>query len=120
MPDEEAVTSGIQGRAVKLQPYEQSLKKFEYKKAFDQALAAKNPEVVLALIEELVERGALERALAGRTPEGLLQIVAFLRWKMVDHRYQGVLVEVARVILDMYSAPLTLCREAADVAEQIL
>ena len=92
----------------KLQPYEQSLKKFEYREALTQALTTKNPEVVLALIEELIERGALEKALAGRSVEGLSQITNFLTWKLADHRYQGVLVEVARVLIDMYSAPLIL------------
>ena len=57
-------------------------------------------------MEELIERGALERALAGRDEDSFEELVAFLKWKVTDHRYQGVLLEVTRVIIDMYSAPM--------------
>ena len=65
-----------------------------------------NPEVVLALLEELIERGALEIALAKRSEADFSQIVNFIKWKLPDIRYQPLLVEVARVLLDMYSGPL--------------
>ncbi|TNV80314.1 hypothetical protein FGO68_gene11371 [Halteria grandinella] len=111
LPDSEdtAVVAERQARMAKLMPYEQSLKRFEYRNALNQAISTANPEVVLALIEELIERGALERALAGRDVKELGKVMEFIRWKLADHRYQGVLCEVARVLLDMYSAPITLC-----------
>jgi U3 small nucleolar RNA-associated protein 15 len=43
----------------RLQPYEQNLKRFEYKSALNSALQTRNPEIVLTLIEELVERGGV-------------------------------------------------------------
>jgi len=61
-----------------------------------------NPEIVLALIEELVERGALHNAIANRSEEELITLVDFLIWKVADHRYGSVLVEVARITIDMY------------------
>lgn len=67
------------------------------------ALQQKNPEIVVALIEELVERGGLEIALAKRSEQELIQLLEFLYWKMLDHRYQNVLIEVFRITLDMYS-----------------
>ena len=35
----------------------------------------------------------------------------FIKWKLPDLRYQGLLVELTRVLLDMYSAPLINCEE---------
>ena len=42
------------------------MKRFEYRMALNAALEGRNPEVVLSLIEELVEREALHLALANR------------------------------------------------------
>ena len=43
------------------------MKSFEYKQALTSALATKNPEVIVALIEELVERDGLFIALGNRS-----------------------------------------------------
>jgi len=65
-------------------------------------LKANNPEVTLALFEELVERGSLELALSQRSPAEFRSLLGFIRWKITDHRYQTLLIEVARVLIDMY------------------
>ena len=44
------------------------LKSFKYREALTSAIKLGNPEVVMALLEELIERGVLERALGGRSP----------------------------------------------------
>jgi len=54
MPAPEDIVAGMSATKLKLQAYEQSLKKFQYKKALNEAIAQGNPEVVLALIEELI------------------------------------------------------------------
>ena len=64
-PDDIRATDMTKKR--KLQPYEQKLKRFEYKAALNSALEAKNPEVVLSLIEELVEREGLYIAISNRS-----------------------------------------------------
>ena len=74
----------------------------------------------MALIEELVERGVLERALAGHGPAEFKQVVEFIKWKLSDIRYQGLLVEVTRVLLDMYSAPLINCEETSSVLSELI
>ena len=61
---------------------------------------------MLALFEELIERGALETALSGRSEQEFSDLVGFIKWKVTDHRYQSLLVEVARILVDMYSAAL--------------
>ena len=68
------------------------LRKFEYKQALNKALTTGNPEVTLALIEELVERGSLYTAIGNRSEEDLISLLDFLKWKINDHRYGHVLV----------------------------
>ena len=92
----------------KLQAYEQHLKKFEYRLALNAALESRNPEVVLSLIEELVERDALYIAVGNRDEDGLVKLMDFLIWKLPDHRYSSVLLEVARIVLDMYAGVVGL------------
>lgn len=66
-----------------------------------------NPEVVISLIEELIQRGGLEIALANRSPEELMQLMKFIKWKICDYRYQHVLIQLLRFIIDMYYNVLT-------------
>jgi hypothetical protein len=70
----------------------------------NKALSSGNPEVIVALFEELVERGALYVAIGGRSEEELLNLLKFLIWKVGDYRYASVLLEVTRITIDMYSA----------------
>lgn len=80
------------------------MKKFQYKEALLTALKQGNPESVLALLEELIERGALEIGLANYSESELCILLEFLDSKAFDQRYQAILLEVLRVTLDMYSA----------------
>ena len=89
-------------RKNKLRPYEVMLKKFQYKKALNEAINSKNPEVVMSLLEEIIERDALELAVANRTPEELKLLMEFVLWKIQDHRYQQLLIPLAKLTLDMY------------------
>jgi hypothetical protein len=68
------------------------LKKFQYKKALNDSLIQNNPETVLALLEELIQRGGLEIALANRSADELQMVAEFIKWKICDYRYQNVLV----------------------------
>lgn len=62
----------------KLAPYDDSLRKFRYGEALDEVLSGGNPAVVAALLEVLVERGGLERALSGRDASGLKPLLSYL------------------------------------------
>ena len=120
IPEEDGgVMASQEARKSKLQPYEQLLKSFQYREALSSAIKQGNPEVVMALIEELVERGVLERALAGRSPQEFKIVVDFIKWKLPDLRYQGLLVEVTRVLLDMYSAPLINCENTTSTLVEL-
>ena len=58
-PGAQDLQAAVKQRSAKLQAYEQSLKKFEYKLCLSKALETNSPEVLLALFEELAERGGL-------------------------------------------------------------
>lgn len=104
----EDVRVPTQRRKKKLQAFEQHLKKFEYRQALNAALNSSNPEIVLSLFEELVERDALHTALGNREEDELIKLMDFLIWKLPDHRYAQVLLEVARLTLDMYAGVIGL------------
>ncbi len=87
------------------------MKRFEYRQSLNKALSTGNPEVVVALFEELVERGALFVAIGGRSEEELEMLLKFLIWKVADHRYAGVLIEITRITIDMYTGVLSLSRK---------
>eukprot|EP00351_Strombidinopsis_sp_SopsisLIS2011_P001413 CAMPEP_0116879450 /NCGR_PEP_ID=MMETSP0463-20121206/11268_1 /TAXON_ID=181622 /ORGANISM="Strombidinopsis sp, Strain SopsisLIS2011" /LENGTH=84 /DNA_ID=CAMNT_0004528819 /DNA_START=1150 /DNA_END=1401 /DNA_ORIENTATION=- len=80
VPDREDFLMSSKSRKNKLKPYEVMLKKFQYKKALNEAINSKNPEVVMSLLEEIIERDALELAVANRTPEELKLLMEFMLW----------------------------------------
>ena len=106
--DMEDIQAPSQKKKKKLQAYEQHLKRFEYKQALNAALEGRNPEVILSLIRELVERDALFIAIGSRTPDEVVKLFDFLIWKLPDHRYAQVLLEVSRIALDMYAGVIGL------------
>ena len=106
VPDSEDIIAGMTTKKQKLQPFEKALKQFQYKRALNEALEQANPETTVALIEELVQRGALEIALANRTAEEVQKVLQFVAWKVSDHRYQPLLVQVLRFLIDMYQGVL--------------
>ena len=79
---------------------------FEYKKALNSALDYNNPETIVALVEELIQRGALEISLANRSEDELESVLKFVQWKITDYRYQHVCVQILRFVLDMYQGIL--------------
>lgn len=101
-PDPSDLTTASRKKR-KLQPYEHHLKAFEYKQALTSALTTHNPEVIVALFEELVERDGLFIALGGRSETELAELMQFLTWKVSDYRYSNVLVDIARIVLNMYA-----------------
>lgn len=103
----------------KLQVYEQALKRFEYKQCLNKALADGNPEVVVALFEELVERGALYTAIGSRSEQELEELMTFLVWKIADHRFSNVLLDVTRITIEMYSGVLGLASSTQKKLEEL-
>jgi len=55
-----------------------------------------------------VERDALCIALGNRDEDELVKLFDFLIWKLPDHRYAQVLLEVTRITLNMYAGVVGL------------
>lgn len=90
-------------KKVSLQKFEKYLKKFQYKNALNAALEKNDPDVIVSLLEELIQRSSLEIALANRSEDELIMLLSFLIWKMSDYRFSDLLLEVAKIVIDMYS-----------------
>lgn len=54
------------------------------------------------MFEELIERKGLEIALANRSESELEELLKFILWKVSDYKFQSIIIEVTRMILDMY------------------
>ena len=106
-------------KKAKLQPYEQSLKRFEYREALDKAVESKNPEVVVALLEDLCERGGVHQAVAMRSEDSLCLLMEFLVWKVADHRYCQVLLPVTRMLVEMYAGVFSLSKKAKSLLHDL-
>lgn len=73
----------------------------------------------MALVEELAERGALYTAMAGWSEAELEELLKFLVWKVNDHRYGDILVEVCRITIDMYSAVFGLSKKIKGLVNEL-
>jgi len=47
-------------------------------------------------------------------------LLKFLVWKVGDYRYAGVLIEVTRITIDMYSAVFSLSQPIQTLLNQLL
>ncbi len=90
----------------KLSAFDKALKSFKYHDALDAALLNGSPEVVVAVIEELVQRNGLRIALQGRDQHSLEPVVAFLVRHITSPPFAAVLLGVANLLLDMYAPVL--------------
>ena len=105
-PDQEDVLAHTEPKKVKLRLFERLLKQFKYSDALDAALSgSQSPDDVVALIEELVQRGdGLHIAVAGRDDVSLEPIMKFILRHILEPDYTIVLSYVLDIILDIYSS----------------
>lgn len=86
--------------------YDKWLRKYEYSRALDEVMLPyvvnKLPHVTVALMQELIRRRGLERALAGRTHKSLASIIRFLMRYIGDYRFTRVLIDVTNILLNVY------------------
>ncbi|KAF9581398.1 snoRNA-binding rRNA-processing protein [Lunasporangiospora selenospora] len=90
----------------RLKDYDKYLKAFQYGNALDAALRTDHPVTVTSLIQELIHRDGLKQALAGRDDLSLEPLVRFLVRHINKPRYTSLLVDVAMLLLEMYSKVL--------------
>ncbi|XP_064618659.1 U3 small nucleolar RNA-associated protein 15 homolog [Lineus longissimus] len=94
-------------RREQLQKYDKYFKKFEHSKALDAGLDLRvrqtTPEVTVSVLQELIRRGGIHSALAGRDEKSLGIILKFLQKNISNPKYMTTLLDVATIILDLYS-----------------
>ncbi|XP_014681803.1 PREDICTED: U3 small nucleolar RNA-associated protein 15 homolog [Priapulus caudatus] len=88
--------------------YDKHLQKFRASKALDAVLLTHHrlarPHVAVAVMQELIRRGALHAAVAGRGVDELRPLARFLARHVGDPAFAPTLVDVAGVTLDAYAA----------------
>eukprot|EP00045_Choanoeca_perplexa_P005134 m.43687 g.43687 ORF g.43687 m.43687 type:complete len:498 (+) comp12952_c0_seq1:110-1603(+) len=93
----------------KLRKHDRLLKRFRYAQALDAVLDADyRAPLVASFLQELIERDGLRTALSGRDDVTLQPILAFCLRNIAQPRYTRLLIMVAEVLLDVYSASLGL------------
>jgi U3 small nucleolar RNA-associated protein 15 len=86
-------------RKQRLQPYDRFLKRFQYRAALDAALETGHHLVVASVLDELLQRNALNVALGGRNDVSLAPILQFLVKHVTNPRYSSLLIDVSNAIL---------------------
>lgn len=94
----------IMERRKKLKSYDVLLRQFRYGDAVDEALASRQPDAVVAVLEELSKRRGLTQALSNRDEETLEPLLAFTARYVSKPRYSSVLAGVAEMLCDIYGA----------------
>lgn len=88
-------------KKVKLAEHDKLLKKFRHKEALVAALNRKNPENVVAVMEELVARKKLLRCVSNLDFEELELLLLFLQRYSTMPRYASFLMGLASKVVDM-------------------
>lgn len=87
----------------RLTKFDKHLKEFSYVEALDEALNTKEPQSVMAVLEELGKRRGLLIALSNRDEETLEPILAFTSTFIARPRYTNTLIGVTHMLCDIYS-----------------
>lgn len=87
----------------KLKKYDVMLQKFRYADALDEALAARDPNAIVAVLEELGRRKGLVTALSNRDEETLEPLLSFTASFISNPKYTPILIGVANQLCDIYS-----------------
>lgn len=100
------ITSLSKTKKRRLTKFDKLLKTFSYADALDEALNTRDPQSVLAVLEELGKRKGLLIALSNRDEETLEPILAFITMFIARPQYSSVLIGVAHLLCDIYSSVL--------------
>ncbi|GAA5857356.1 hypothetical protein JCM8547_002237 [Rhodosporidiobolus lusitaniae] len=96
-------------RKRKLAEWDKMLKNFRYGDALDSVVRSDvTPATAFALMEELIRRDGLPIALANRHDLSLEPVLAFLVKHITNPRYCTLAVDIATVLIDIYTPTLGL------------
>ncbi|CAD8079333.1 unnamed protein product [Paramecium primaurelia] len=87
----------------KFSGYDKLLVTFKYKEAILKAFKEKKTSIILSLVEELSERGALEVALKDIDDEELQMILQFILQKMSNPKYSHSMLHLLDKLVDLYN-----------------
>jgi U3 small nucleolar RNA-associated protein 15 len=96
------VAENPNGKKRKLRSFDVALKQFRYSDALDEALETRNPQAVVAIMEELGKRRGLTIALSNRDEESLEPILSFTVRYISRPRFAALLIGVADKLIDIY------------------
>ncbi|XP_015795597.1 U3 small nucleolar RNA-associated protein 15 homolog [Tetranychus urticae] len=121
MDDDTLVVKDMERKKLNLQSYDKKLKKYHHAKALDLTLqrAAKKPEIVVSMMQELSRRGTLRASLAGRDDQGFRCIANFLIKNIRDPRFNRVLVDVAIIFCDIYRSSIQSSKIQAELFKRM-
>jgi len=88
----------------RLAEYDILLRKFRYGDALDAVLAKRQPQAVIAVIEELGKRRGLTIALSNRDEESLDAILSFTIRFIDNPQYTSHLIGVSHILCDIYGS----------------
>lgn len=88
-------------KKLKLAEHDKLLKKFRHREALASVLASKNPENVLAVMEELVARKKLLKCITNLDVEELELLLIFLHKYCTVPRYSSLLMKLTERVLEM-------------------
>ncbi|XP_045590796.1 U3 small nucleolar RNA-associated protein 15 homolog [Procambarus clarkii] len=107
MADDQVVTHT---RREVMAKYDRMLCKFEYSRALDivmsSYIAHKRPSISVGVLQELIRRGGIRTAVAGREVKTLLPLLNFLIKYIRHPGYKQVLIDVVNVVIDVYGDTL--------------
>ncbi|KIJ20061.1 hypothetical protein PAXINDRAFT_107747 [Paxillus involutus ATCC 200175] len=94
-------------RTHRLREYDRLLKSFKYSAALDSVLRKNVPPVTaFSLIQELIHRDGLRRALSGRDDVLLEPVLRLLVKHVTDPRFGEMVCDVSTLLIDMYAPVL--------------
>ncbi|KAJ7008420.1 hypothetical protein NC653_007171 [Populus alba x Populus x berolinensis] len=88
-------------KKVKLSEHDKLLKKFRHKEALVSVLSGKNPENVVAVMEEMVARRKLLKCVVNLDEEELGLLLGFLHKHSTMPRHSGLLMGLTKKVLEM-------------------
>ncbi|XP_016948554.1 U3 small nucleolar RNA-associated protein 15 homolog [Drosophila biarmipes] len=93
-----------------LQVYDVHLRQFNHKKALDEVMlpikVKKHPEIMVAVITDLLHRRSLDKALIDRPDNILVTFINFLCTHMGEARFMRPLLMAASTVLDVFERQL--------------
>ncbi|KAH8294461.1 hypothetical protein KR018_008818 [Drosophila ironensis] len=96
-----------------LKNFDVHLRQFNHKKALDDVLhwrkLDKQPELVVAVITDLLHRKSFDKAITNRPESVLIKLVDFVGKHMSETRFMRPLMDAAGIVLDVFETRLQAC-----------